>query len=449
MTNEYKGLWWLPAKPQAKVHGTLRVSETDDTILDLDGTLIDVQPFMPVVFKPDIILGQSMEGKLLTLYKCIQIHVGGSFPSGLTTSRLLVQTAFLGAHFEIPSDVKFKYVDVRFRHLNDWVGISGFNVKTQESTTTISYMLPSKVSAVIDDMQISIIFSESQRFDFVHEISIRQDASFRIETSSESSFEKFESLIYHLQNLLMLALEEQTSPEVIDGYSEKFVLEFREKKHLEPITIIFRYDGNGSHRSHFRFLFRFNEVKTQFQLMLKNWFGKIELLEPVFLGYFAPLHLPIYLEQKFLGYISAIESYHRRVIKGFGLPPEEYERIMVEIMKCIPPQHLDWFSEKLKYNEPSQRRRLKAMIERFSWIDFGGNEFVNRVIITRNYLTHFEEELKEAAAKGDELMRLTLKLELLIKMTLLTELGFEQKEVEQMTKRTNAYQMLFGKTAMA
>lgn len=83
------------------------------------------------------------------------------------------------------------------------------------------------------------------------------------------------------------------------------------------------------------------------------------------------------------------------------------------------------------------------MADRFPWIDFGGKEFVNKVVTTRNYLTHYDRSLKDLAASRDDLQKLTLKLELLIKMVLLFELGFEQKQTETMIKRTNAYAAVF------
>lgn len=186
-------------------------------------------------------------------------------------------------------------------------------------------------------------------------------------------------------------------------------------------------------------LFSFKDITERFDTVIRSWFAKSDMLEPIFLGYFAPFRFPeMYLEQKFLGYAQVIEAYHLRVLDGVGVPKEDYARILPEIMKSVPPRHSEWFGDKLACNEPSQRRRLKELAERFPWMDFGGGAFVNKVVVTRNYLTHLDKDLKEQAASGEELHKLTLKLELLIKMVLLYELGFEQKQIETMVKRTNA-----------
>jgi len=443
MKDEYRGQWWLPAKPDARVHGTLRFS-TSDLVLDLDGTLGDTDPFVPTAFNPDIIQGQSLDGTNVTLYKCYQIQVGGNLSSGLTASKMLVQVAFLGAHFNTSDDIAFSRVDVRFKRLDEWVRLSGFDVKHQASTTTISYSPPARVIASLDDLQMSLAFSESDHFDLPRIVSIQQDAFFQIETPHETSFERLDALAYHLQDFFSLALEEGALLEEMRGYSDRYTMEFQGKKIHEPITIVFPIRRTGSTHTRARMLFDFGDIRTRFDVVLKNWFAKTEMLEPILLGYFAPLRFPgMYLEQKFLGYTQAIESYHRRALNGHGIPQEDYAKIIPEIKKCIPPEHLEWFSEKLDYNEPSQRHRLKALMDRFSWIDFGGKEFVNKVVVTRNYLTHFDKHLKDDAASGEGLLKLTLKLELLIKMVLLSELALEQTQIEAMIKKTDAYHALF------
>lgn len=444
MKDEYRGYWWLPSKPDSRVHGTLSLSEAG-AILELDGTLGEVDAFVPLPFMPDIILGQSLEAARVTLYKCFQVQTGGNLSSGLTRSRIDVQIVVFGAHFDKPEDIKFGSVEVRFRYLNEWVGISGFDFKTHESTTTLTYTLPSKVTASIDDLQISLDFSEEDQFDVPRKASIEQNSFLRLETPKELSFERIDSLIYHLQNFLSLAFDQGTWPERITGYSERFTTEFQGRRIHDPIGIVFSSVlGKQSSPRPSAMLFDFRDIVERFGIITRNWFAKSDMLEPIFLGYFAPLRFPeMYLEQKFLGYAQVIEAYHRRVLDGVGIPVEDYAKVLPEIKKCIPPQHLEWFSEKLAYNEPSHRRRLKELADRFPWIDFGGKEFVNKVATTRNYLTHYDKSLKDLAASRDELQKLTLKLQLLIKMVLLFELGFEQKQIETMIKRTNAYAALF------
>lgn len=165
MKDEYTGYWWLPSKPDSKIHGTLRLSEAG-IVLGLDGTLGEFDAFVPSPFMPDIILGQTIEAARLTLYRCFQLQTGGSLSSGLTRSKIDAQTVLIGAYFNKPEGIKFEKIEISFPHLDEWVGISGFDIKRNESTTTLTYKLPTRISAIVDNLEISLDFSEEDQFDF-------------------------------------------------------------------------------------------------------------------------------------------------------------------------------------------------------------------------------------------------------------------------------------------
>lgn len=434
----------VATKPDSKVHGTLRLSEAG-VVLELDGTLGEINALVPSPFIPDIILGQSLEAARVTLYKCFQLQTGGNLPSGLTTSKIDAQVVLFGAHFNSFDDIKFGKIEIIFPYLNEWVDISGFDIKTHESTTTLTYTMPTGVTAIVDSLQISLDYNYEEWFDVPNKASIEQHSFLRLQTPQNLSFDKIDALLYHLQNFLSLAFDEVTWPERITGYSEEFTTVFQGKTIHDPIRIVFASVlGKRSSPRPLSMLFGFRDIRERFDIVMRNWFAKSDMLEPIFLGYFAPFRFPeMYLEQKFLGYAQVIEAYHRRVLDGVGIPMDDYARILPEIIKCVPPENREWFSEKLAYNEPSHRSRLKELTARFPWMDFGGKDFVERVVVTRNYLTHYDKNLKDRAASREELQKLMLKLELLIKLVLLLELGFEQQQIETMIKRTNAYAAVF------
>jgi hypothetical protein len=442
MEKEYKGVWWMPDTPDVKIHGTLYPSKTDRSILELDGHLIDVKPFTHVRFAPEIVLGQSMEGTRVTLYKSIQINVSVGLNTGLKTSKLLVQLVLIGAHFGNAADLRFKSVAIEFRRLDDWIRLSGFDVKFNGPETVVTYARPQPIGATLDDMQISLEFQEHPHIDRPREVGIRQEVFFKIETNSEKSPEDFQNIIYQLQNFLSLALEEAAYPQSIMAYSSSVAIEIEGKRVPEPIEIVFRFGGTGSNGTRYETLFEFQDIATRFETVLKLWFDKTELLQPIYFAYFGPMYYPMYLELRFLWYTQAVESYHRRVIGNCVLPETEHAKRMLEVMNAVPQNHRDWLDDELKYsNEPSFRRRLRELFSKFPWIDPGDKAFISKVVVTRNYLTHYDTDLKESAASGEELYAVSLKFELLIKAILLTELGFDA--VKDMIARTSAYRNLF------
>lgn len=102
----------------------------------------------------------------------------------------------------------------------------------------------------------------------------------------------------------------------------------------------------------------------------------------------------------------------------------------------------------MKYgNEFSLRKRLKEFFVKYQEIldrfIENKNAFIEKVVNTRNYQTHHDKELKEHAANGKNLYHLTQKLDMCLKICLLTELGFNSEEIKALLSRNWRYQHKF------
>jgi len=128
---EYKGTWWLPDKPEKRVSGTLTFTPNKEANLDLMGSFKDIKnKNKSEILEPEIILGVSSDGKYITLYKCLETNSTTSFPGFQTSSRFLANLVFEGVHFQKSEDISFKSISVHYLHLDEWVNISGFVLKS-------------------------------------------------------------------------------------------------------------------------------------------------------------------------------------------------------------------------------------------------------------------------------------------------------------------------------
>jgi hypothetical protein len=59
-------------------------------------------------------------------------------------------------------------------------------------------------------------------------------------------------------------------------------------------------------------------------------------------------------------------------------------------------------------------------------------EFVDRMVDTRNYLTHYDPKLAERAAQGIAIYYLTAKLQALFQLHLLAMIGISEERIEQL-----------------
>jgi hypothetical protein len=69
-------------------------------------------------------------------------------------------------------------------------------------------------------------------------------------------------------------------------------------------------------------------------------------------------------------------------------------------------------------------------------------EFKNKIVDTRNYMTHYDISLEDKASRGNDLWELVKKLEILVEVCLLSETGFTGGEIRDLFQKTQRYKVL-------
>lgn len=443
---EIKGYWWVPKKPDDKIAGVLRHTSKKIT-LELLGLFKEPQEKW-TFYNEDIILGFSENGKEVTLHGCFDNGVVDNIP-GFVTSSYCIHELFVGVHFNKLEDIKFKNISVQYLHLDNWLGISGFQPGLPDQNgITIKFIPPAQIKASINDnYNIIIGFHSSYQInhDGPRKVTLDQTANIIVESKIGNTFEDFLQILFHLRNFLSLGVMAPEYPLLIKGQSELKKIQAQNQVIYEDITIYYILVNAPDtlktiHDMHM--LFTYREISDNFELYIKNWFNKKETLEPVFNLYFATLYDPqMYLNHKFLSLIHAIETYHRRTMKNYVLPKEQYESRTKEIINSVPQQYKGWLCWKLNYgNEPDLRSRLKELLEKFSFTlneSQGYNsKFIEDVVNTRNYHTHFDEKLKDKVVQSNDMFKLTQKMRVMLEIFLLTELGFTEEKITTLIRRS-------------
>jgi len=457
---EYDGIWWLPDNPRKQVSGTLRFTPDAGAVLDLIGSFKDIKD-MNKTLDPEVILGVSSNGKNITLHKCFENKLSLSIP-GLLTSSFYANLVFIGAHFQDLKYIKFKSISVHYLYLDEWVNISGFDIKPlrKEKEVIIKYKQPEPFQANInDEFKVLINFKSiwPTLSSVQKEATIKQKAEIKIETFEEKSFEYYRKIMYHIRNFLSLGIMEPVYPLTTEGITEVNKVVTNDKIYNTPVEIYYRLPNIPKAPKtllSFEMLFTFEDISEKFENVLKNWFEKAEMLKPVYDLYFGTLYNPrMYLQHEFLSMIRAVEAYHRLKFEGKYLSDEDYEPIQERFKDIINKLSVEAsFKEalksKLKYgNEYSLRKRLKDLFVAYQEItqNFIKDEdnFINRVIDTRNYLTHYDKKLR-SIADGKDLYCITQKLKIILQTCLLYELGFDRKEIKSIFLRNRRYRDYFG-----
>lgn len=456
---EYNGFWCLPSTPENEVPGTLKLSSSGRINLELMGSFPNRAEQNLRFHTHPIILGVT-KGKLITLHECSGTEPGFSMP-GFGSQEYRARTAFIGAHFTEPSEMRFHKVSVEYSYLPDWYGVSSppddFVVGDNGiiSGYQLNYTYPPETRVTTAQATISIGHTWARRGNPLEQ-TISQSALMLIETQEELVLNEWNSRFIHpIQNFLSLATNQPNSLKSLEVYSNsgtRAPLDSNVQQY--PITVVFPKSYSESRREKPLFtedmLFSFQDI-DDFGRTIERWLEISNELDSVCNLFFSIRYSPqMYLENQFLNVSQALESYHRRRLGNHELPEQEHKKRLESIVSQTPEEHKEWLEQRLKYSyEPSFRKRIKDLVSRGTEIilPLVGNKkaFINKVYETRNYYTHYDLSLKERATRGNELYWVIQSLSFLIQVCFLQELGFSSEKSTELIRRNEQYQCHLNK----
>jgi hypothetical protein len=195
-------------------------------------------------------------------------------------------------------------------------------------------------------------------------------------------------------------------------------------------------------------LLNLQTIIKDFQLYMRNWYDKNELLKPVIEQYLSIYYSKgISVEQHFLALLRSIESFHRRTRNNYEIDKQSHKKRIEEIIKNTPEEHGEWLKEKISYsNEKTLKERLDELMhdEHDHWL-FVNNakerkSFTVDVKNTRHYLTHYDEKLEKKALKGEQLKAACFYLKTMLEYYLFKEIDLPLDLIREKTiERLNHY----------
>jgi hypothetical protein len=449
MTDEFerKGIWWLPDKPERKLVGTLKYSPRDGGELELVGGFASLKELVDGVWvmAPSVILGVEQDGKKITLLHCVQKTwaTGG----GYAICSFSAQVVCMGAHYTTPQEMVFAGLWVHYSHLDEWANQSFFTFEEEGDLRRVTHTKPKEVLATIDDRAV-VSVSSCRRERWHHTptraISIEYDAKIGFDLAHNATLSEYTRLVQTVQVFLALAVGEAVYP--LHMTSTQPVQLPGGRTAASPVQIwlpSLRIPDAEREVSQNDMLFTLADIAGKFGPILNKWFENAELLEPVYNLYFGTMSAPMMSEEpRFLSLTQAMESFHRRRYAGAYLSRDEYtpvyERLLESIPQSVAGPHRDALKTRLFYgNEFSLRKRLEEIIDSHQELlgpIIGDREsFVFQVKQTRNYLTHYDEDIKNkgGVAEGADLFALRQQLASVLEVCLLSDLGFTGEELKR------------------
>lgn len=451
-TLKNNGYFWLPKNPERKIPGILIIENggriTIETLGNFDEKISDFQGGTEI----ERLIGYLENGELVTLEKCIYTKKSLNF-GGISKSELIASHAFIGVEYEHGEPLEFNSLSFQVDCLDEWVGISGIKSNTdyESRTTTITYTPPEKIIiSLSDEISLEIYFSSTAPgFPLLKEAKVTQSVFFNLKHSGNVGINELTSLAHKINNFICFALDENVSLKNLTAKNPTITREIIPGK-FRPVSIKVFYQSISFSEKEpnvklHDMLFRYADIKDNFEGIIKNWLKAYNEIDPCLNLYFATKNGAYrYLEGRFISLAQGLENYHRRTSTETSMPEKEFKETIEAAISSCPEEKRDWLKGKLTYaNEIPLGKRISAIISEFPDV-FGDNRkrksLARKVVDTRNYLTHYNEDLKEKAAFGRDLWLLCLQMELMFQLHFLKVVGFKESDIKSVINNSQPIQ---------
>jgi hypothetical protein len=438
----YYGKWWLPDNPESSFLGTFTFSQFEGAYLNLEGFLINNKQDR---FKNEIILGQTWDGLKITLCSCLTTSA-----TGFNSSVVKAEWVFIGVHFLKARDIRFDRLTVAYSGINKLIDSYSFWKFILEHQTELrNHVVKFQTLKLDGKYEISILVNPLIEVPNVKELDKNIEKLIRLEMKSlqDKTFEQQWFLENRLYDFLNFILSDKIFRTSIDAFINGEQDDPINSVHILYKSAITRIEKNTQGNAT---LFMYGQALNRLQELIKRWFEIENNLQPIYNLFFGGMYnQEMYIEFRFLGYTQALEVYHRLTMDHNN--PQKIQRAGdIQRIKFHFPEYKDWLNEIFANSfSMSFQERATELFEKYHEIVSlyfkynKKNSFLDAVRSARNYYTHYSKKLKEKVPHNDDFFWLTKDVELLLRLCILSELGYDIKTlndafyIKKLAKKNN------------
>lgn len=437
-----EGYFWLPGQLD-RVSGRLRISEVAECSLELMGAFGGENAKFRDETRDLSTIHGVVQGGSVTLYDCFYLNENVSF-GGVAISKLHVATVFRGATLPAEAQLRFSKLEAAVAGLDDWLQITGidagfeFDAAHKLQSAFIRYVPPPKIELSLLGIHVSFEFFWTVPAGKIrNEAKITHQARLVVVPEVDATFDDLRQQLGRLVNFFSFAADQTLEIDALFAYTPLATMDVPGGE--KPICMPVFYESSRPDRrgevERYSMLFSYPDVADRLQDMLADWLAHHEALSPAFNLYFAVrAGRHTFLESRFLSIAQGLETLHDRTSSETLEPPEQFAERVSEILTACPHPHREWLEEQLAYaNKLSLRKRMQHLLKPFTR-HFGNAKarkgLVDKMVDTRNYLTHYDPALAAHAAQRGDLLPLVSKLEALFQLHLLLLVGIDQSRID-------------------
>lgn len=435
------GYFWLPENIENKIPGSLSILDGGKIELEIIGSFNDSIQSLNDKNEFKRIVGVIENDGLVTLENCFYKTRSHSF-GGISKSFICVNKLLSGVAYDKDEEIKFNTFSFGAEGLDEWIDISGINVEYEKDwkSATINYSTQKEITYELDnEIKLHVTFGYTlPSLPVTREAKITQKTYLKLTSDTELELHKFTSYAYKLINLISFAVDDTVTMDNVTATSESLTHETNNgESHPIPIKIYYPslpFSETVLKVNTHTMLFTFRNIMDRADKIIKNWVSAYDTIEPSLNLYFSvKTGNHKYLEGKFLALAQALETYHRRVSNETLMDTKIFRSMVARTLCSSPKSDRAWLKGRLIHgNELHLGKRIKMIIEPYKEHIGTSKErgkLIRNIVNTRNYLTHYSENLKSKAVTGIDLWPICQKMEAIFQLHLLDKLGFTSDEI--------------------
>ena len=392
------------------------------------------------------IVDENPYGTFVTLVDCLRKQ--SRFSSvGLSSETIRCGRAVIGAT-HLPDGLShFELLEVRFSHLNDWVGQTGIKFDLVGANGfSASYSRPELLSFPFGDKTLSLGSTVKSTHE-KHRAILDEETVIVVEPIGEHSLKELGGdRIQILQNLLSFATDTPNEVEGITYHGTENDQGLHSEYHLvyNPIFRL-KEDKKPLHSSDM--LFTFTDAQSQGLNIFQSWLDFTERNPSFCTVYFANLYAePRYLNDRFATLMRAFTL----LVSRMADVSERTNLFLGDVEEAAKLRFNDGERAFLDHIMPNgteiempfhllQMLALNEHIMTFSTDDLPG--FVRSVYDTLGFFQRRTDGTRPHI-QGEKLLYTMLKIRMLVQIVVLKELGFGEDVVKSLAMRNNKFGFL-------
>jgi len=447
---ESNGVWFPADKPSIAVGGILRYS-ADGLRLTLIGKFRE--GWTPRSDRYPVIHGvieQSPYGKFVTMYDCFTTRLnlgwGGVAAETIRSSKALIG----GEHF--PAEpTQFRSMNFTVSYLSDWWGKSGLKIdwptQKNESHFALRYHRPDSERCSIGDkvLTLAYLFTTSHSG---HDASISEKAHVFVEEIHDQTPEQtLVNYVSPIQNLLTFATDTPNEVEDIQFHGIPDQDRAGPRKRCNWICDpIFRLENKKDRLTPNQMLFTLADSRDAGLDVFQSWLNFAAKYERFCTVYFALQYAPpTFLEEEFLRLMSAFRLFD----SSFAGASERANLFLSDVNAALTSRFSSEDPRFLAYVAPSAYevempfhllaflRENESLMRKIINIDF--SDFVTAICNTMAFAERTVSRADSPFFQEEDLYFAIVKIQILIKILVLRELGFDQGRIATLIERNNEF----------